>query len=428
MRFRRSLLAASLSCSLLAVSFQPSVTEAASASPQVASTPVANRTLPDRPDFSKEMPGDVNKKAISQVHWKIAPAFNSPMMTVDAAPDTISIMGPAEATQEQMISFIKKHNAKPKLTCSVEDIVNYYYQEAGREGIRPDVALCQAIKETGFFGYGGDVSPKQNNFCGLGATGNHEPGHSFATAQLGVRAHIQHLLAYTRVEKPSIAIVDPRYWHVVRNRPDLHGKVLKWTGLNGAWAVPGKNYGQEILSLWRQAQAPDASDAALDAGNRKVKSAPDEASSYIYRGIVWYNRGDYTAALKDFSQAMVFEPQSGEALYNHALTAGKLGNKKLARKDYDTLLTITPNLNQGWFNRGLMRFEAKDYTGAIADMEQLLQIEDRSADARNLIGVAHIQQKKYSNAWKDFYEAAAINSANMNVLANQFIMEACLKK
>ena len=61
-------------------------------------------------------------------------------------------------------------------------------------------------------------------------------------------------------------------------------------------------------------------------------------------------------------------------------------------------------------------------------MEQLLQIEDRSADARNLIGVAHIQQKKYNNAWKDFYEAAAINSANMNVLANQFILESCLKK
>ena len=303
------------------------------------------------------------------------------MMTVDAAPDTISIMGPAEATQEQMISFIKKHNAKPKLTCSVEDIVNYYYQEAGREGIRPDVALCQAIKETGFFGYGGDVSPTQNNFCGLGATGNHEPGHSFATAQLGVRAHIQHLLAYTRVEKPSITIV-----------------------------------------------APDASDAALDAGNRKVKSAPDEASSYIYRGIVWYNRGDYTAALKDFSQALVFAPQSSEAHYDHAITATRLGNKKLARKDYDTLLEIAPTLNQGWFNRGLMRFEAKDYDGAIADMEQLLQIEDRSADARNLIGVAHIQQKKYNEAWKDFGQAAAINSANMNVLANQFIMEACLKK
>lgn len=428
MHFRHSLLTASITCSLLALSVQPTISEAASASPQVAGTPVANRTLPGRPDFSPTMPREINKKAVTQVQWKTAPAFDSPMMAVDTAPDTITILGPAEATQEQMIHFIKKHNAKPKLTCSVEDIVNYYYQEAGREGIRPDVALCQAIKETGFFGYGGDVSPSQNNFCGLGATGNHEPGHSFATAQLGVRAHIQHLLAYTRSEKPSIAIVDPRYWHVVRNRPDLHGKVFKWTGLNGAWAVPGKNYGQEILSLWRQAQAPDASDAALEAGNRKVKSAPDEASSYIYRGIVWYNRGDYKTALRDFSQALTFQPQSSEALYNHAITASKLNNQKLARKDYDVLLKTTPNLNQGWFNRGLLRFEAKDYDGAIADMEQLLQIEARSADARNLIGVAHIQQKKYTDAWKDFQEAAAINSANMNVLANQFIMEACLKK
>lgn len=156
-----------------------------------------------------------------------------------------------------MVHFIKKRN--PRLTCSIEEIVNYYYQEAGHEGIRGCAALCQALKETGFFAYGGDVSPKQNNFCGLGATGNHEPGLSFATAQLGVRAHIQHLLAYTSQRRPSVQVVDPRYDLLIQRRPDLHGKVSKWTGLNGA--TVGRNYGQEILSLWRQAQAPDASDA-----------------------------------------------------------------------------------------------------------------------------------------------------------------------
>ena len=63
MRFRRSLLAASITCSLLVVSFPSAVTEAASASPQVANTPVANRTLPGRPDFSQEMPRDINKNS-----------------------------------------------------------------------------------------------------------------------------------------------------------------------------------------------------------------------------------------------------------------------------------------------------------------------------------------------------------------------------
>ena len=326
-----------------------------------------------------------------------------------------------------MVNFINKRNAKPKLTCTVPEIVNYYYQEAGREGIRPDVALCQALKETGFFGYGGDVSPKQNNFCGLGATGNHEPGASFATAQLGVRAHIQHLLAYSSINRPQQTIIDPRYWHVVKNRPDLHGKVTNWTGLNGAWAVPGKNYGQEILRLWQEAQTPDASDVSLTAANQKLKQSPADPDAYIYRGIVFFKRQNYTAAQQDFSKALQLKPAFSASLYNLGLTFTKLGKPKAAIKAYDDLLKISPNYNQGWYNRGLLHFEKHDFTKAAADMNALLNLEPRSADAQNLLGVISVKQKRYPDAWNDFYKAAAINSANMTVLANQFIIEACLK-
>ncbi len=407
----------------------PAGSAAAAAVPAAApsAAPTATRTIAGRPSFAAELPGTVNQKAVREVRWHIAAAHDTPMMTPPAAPETISILGPAEATQEQMVQFILQRNPQPKLTCSVQEIVRFYYQEAGREGIRPDVALCQALKETGFFGYGGDVAPQQNNFCGLGATGNHEPGHSFATAQLGVRAHIQHLLAYASRKAPSVPIVDPRYQHLVRNRPDLHGKVDRWTGLNGAWAVPGKNYGQDILRLWQQAQAPDSSDAALDAAERKVRNMPDDAGSYLYRGIVRYKRGDYPSALSDFETALQRAPGTAETLYDHALTAVRLGREREAMSDYDQLLRFAPSFTQAWYNRGLMRFARRDYNGAIRDMEQLLFIEDRTADAYNLIGVAHIRQKKYREAWHDFYTAAAVNSANWNVLANQFILEACLK-
>ena len=139
------------------------------------------------------------------------------------------------------------------------------------------------MKETGYFAYGGDVSPEQNNFCGLGATGNGAPGASFATPQLGVRAHIQHLLAYARTERPKTAIVDPRYELLVQNHPELYGKVSAWTGLNGRWAVPGKHYGQEILWMWTEAQTPDGSDDNLLTGFEKVILHRDDPTSYLYR-------------------------------------------------------------------------------------------------------------------------------------------------
>lgn len=387
----------------------------------------AVRTIPGRPQFPEKMAGKVNRRAMDSVKWRLAPAYEEPMLEAEAAADTITIMGAAEASEEQMVHYIEKRNPQPKLNCSVEDIVRYYYEEAGREGIRPDVALCQALKETGFFAYGGDVSPKQNNFCGLGATGNREPGASFATPQLGVRAHIQHLMAYATQERPHGAIVDPRYEHIAANRPDIHGHITKWTGLNGVWAVPGTRYGQEILYLWQQAQAPDGSDASLAAAEKKVRQMPDEAGSYIYRGIVYFNRAAYRDAQADFEQAAVLKKDSMAAYYNLALTQQREGDRKGALKSYDALLKLSPEFMQAWYNRGLLALEQKKETEALADFQEALRLTPQTADAKNAQAVAYIRQKKYDKAWQALGEAADINSANMNVLANQFIFEACLK-
>ena len=158
-----------------------------------------------------------------------------------------SIMGAPIASQEQCVRYLLEMNPNPKISVSPEELVKYYYEEAGREGIRPDAAFAQALKETGNFNYGGTVTPDQNNYCGLGTTSATVKGAYFDTAQLGVRAHIQHLLAYSSVRLPRENVVDPRYSLV---RAAYSGSTIDtWQGLNGRWAVPGNNYGQEILKI-----------------------------------------------------------------------------------------------------------------------------------------------------------------------------------
>lgn len=169
--------------------------------------------------------------------------------------ENITIMGPAVATKAQMAAYILNNNDEPLLNCSVEELVDIYYEEAALEGVRPDVALCQAILETAFFGYknaagDGDVDPSQNNFCGLGATGDGEPGARFSTPRGGARAHIQHLVAYAETRMPKEKLVDPRFEVLTKRYPQYHGTVKYWVGLNGRWAVPGDNYGQHILAHW----------------------------------------------------------------------------------------------------------------------------------------------------------------------------------
>ncbi|MDO4179114.1 MAG: glucosaminidase domain-containing protein [Phascolarctobacterium sp.] len=161
----------------------------------------------------------------------------------------ISIYGESVAHKSQAVAYLKANNASPKLDCSPEQIVNIYWQEAGREGIRPDIAFCQALLETGFFSYRGDVLPKQNNFCGLGTTGSGVKGASFKTPELGARAHIQHLLAYARTSVPSTEIIDPRYKLVHGIRME-RGLINNWYGLNGTWAMGG-HYCEKILAHYQ---------------------------------------------------------------------------------------------------------------------------------------------------------------------------------
>ena len=71
------------------------------------------------------------------------------------------------------------------------------YMRIGDElKIRWDIAFFQMLLETGNLTFKGDVKSNQNNFAGLGATGKHVPGESFADVATGVKAHLQHLLLY----------------------------------------------------------------------------------------------------------------------------------------------------------------------------------------------------------------------------------------
>ena len=161
-----------------------------------------------------------------------------------------NILGQPMASQEQCVEHLLRVNPRPEISVTPEELVAYYYEEGAREGIRPDVAFAQALKETGYFRYGGTVTPDQNNYCGLGTTSRTVKGGYFPTARMGVRAHIQHLLAYASTRLPEQPIVDPRYSLVRSTYGDE--TMGTWTDLNGRWAVPGYTYGQSIMELFRQ--------------------------------------------------------------------------------------------------------------------------------------------------------------------------------
>ena len=178
------------------------------------------------------------------------------------------ILGEPEILPEDMCEFVRQHNPDFSL-----EIAEAYYEIGSRYGIRGDVALCQAIIETGWFKFcdGTAVTPDQNNFCGLGVTRLGVKGHAFSSIREGVTAQIQHLYAYaTRSKLPDgEQLVDARFSLVSR------GCAPTWEGLGGRWAAR-KSYGKDILNLYSMMSSRYAGRSKSNSGKRHDKKKSDE--------------------------------------------------------------------------------------------------------------------------------------------------------
>jgi hypothetical protein len=140
---------------------------------------------------------------------------------------TISILGKATRSVSDLNNFLAR-NGCPEYA----DL----YRQAGEEfGVRWDVAIFQSILETGWFKFGNDVKREQNNFAGIGAKGGGDPGESFPSPIVGIRAQLQNLALRSDVKIEKDTILSK---YVLKNYDTIAGRHSKnWEDLSGTWAT-----------------------------------------------------------------------------------------------------------------------------------------------------------------------------------------------
>mgnify|MGYP000677168657 CR=1 FL=1 len=83
-------------------------------------------------------------------------------------------MGISSIRAWQLVNYFKSHGSTYRQKFwrrerpDIETFAQMYYEEATAEGVRPEVAFAQAMKETGWLQYGGDMQITQYNFAGIG--------------------------------------------------------------------------------------------------------------------------------------------------------------------------------------------------------------------------------------------------------------------
>ncbi|MBB5185013.1 N-acetylmuramoyl-L-alanine amidase/uncharacterized protein YjdB [Faecalicoccus acidiformans] len=169
------------------------------------------------------------------------------------------IMGTSSVSAKQLANYYNSYkgsatydkytgsNAKYNGTLSkggaatIEQFCQIFLEECQAEGVKAEVAFAQAMHETGFLKFGGDVLPNQYNFAGLGATGNGTHGNSFKDVRTGIRAQVQHLKCYASTEPLNQAKVDPRW------SDSLRGKAPTVEKLQGTWAT-SNTYASSLMT------------------------------------------------------------------------------------------------------------------------------------------------------------------------------------
>jgi hypothetical protein len=202
-------------------------------------------------------------------------------------------MGPSQLTAAQIAAYVcHVHHCpatpatptswKPEITPT--QMAQLYIDEGNLVGVRGDVAFCQSVLETGWFTWGdatsfshlndppiahsdpnytkylGYVQPSDHNYGGIGAFTNSNVYMRQDTAQLGVRAQLQHLRNYADAGSTSTnlgapLVLRPNYDATKFDNFQFKGQAPKWIDLNGKWAVPGTTYGQTILQICNEMRA-----------------------------------------------------------------------------------------------------------------------------------------------------------------------------
>ena len=194
-----------------------------------------------------------------------------------------TITGPSSLNAAELIAWwdATGRNQPPRLAVPVEDVLRMYVAEGDDEGVRGDLALAQAIHETGWF-TSSDTS--LNNFAGIAHPDGAGSGQAFPDALAGVRVHIQLLKKYADGNHVRLLHADIA--------PDAGSQATTWDDLAGTWAAD-PDYWTAISDIYNEmldhagGEPDDAPSSEPDycAAPQLADAATPEGSLVNVRGI-----------------------------------------------------------------------------------------------------------------------------------------------
>jgi tetratricopeptide (TPR) repeat protein len=173
------------------------------------------------------------------------------------------------------------------------------------------------------------------------------------------------------------------YRHAAKSEPDESYKYLKLA--------------EKCLEAGGQKKEAQALKNTLSTG----KTAP----LCVGRGLDNFSADKFSAAIKDYDQAIAADQLYASAYFNRGLAQAALGQYDKALSDYNKALSLNHDMLIAYYVRGLDKFCLGDYHGAIDDLHYHFTHNDQSEPHSNYsVIVAALADRKIGSPTKELLD------------------------
>jgi tetratricopeptide (TPR) repeat protein len=156
-------------------------------------------------------------------------------------------------------------------------------------------------------------------------------------------------------------------------------------------------------------------DCALGACSEAIRLDSTLATAYACRGGVLANTGEFSKALKDFTQALKIQPENGDFYYSRAQIYERLEETDLALVDLAKgveLITSELGRSMAFSQRGGIYQKQGKLDEAIKDYTEAIKLAPQFAYHFDNRGNVYSEKHNYEKAIADYSEAIKLAPAN----------------
>jgi len=168
-------------------------------------------------------------------------------------------------------------------------------------------------------------------------------------------------------------------------------------------------------------------DAAVAGCTRLIEDVKQKprarAAAYYNRGNAEAARGDQTAAIADYEEAIKLEPKNAPALNNRGTAQSEKGDGEAAIADYSAALKLNPRFASAYFNRANAYATKGEVDRAIADYTAAIKYNKRNVNAYIARGALYLAGGQPAKARDDMRRAAQLERTNAYAVLWQEIAE-----